>query len=71
MNMKQNNIIDLDVYDAIVCFQKLVFANVRNGLLGRSSCANLETLRDSLSLLVSDLTKRVEEFDEYINKFSV
>ncbi len=68
---KVNNIIDLDVYDAIVCFQKLVFANVRNGLLGRSSCANLETLRDSLSLLVSDLTKRVEEFDEYINKFSV
>ncbi len=68
---KVNNIIDTEVYEAIVCFQKLVYANVKSGLLGRSFCSNLETVRDVLSSMISDITQRVEEFEKYIKKFSV
>ena len=68
---KVNNIIDSDVYNAMVCFQKLVFSNVKCGLLGKSSCSNLEVVRDALSSIISDLNQRIEDFDKYIKKFSI
>ncbi len=68
---KTSGIIDRELYDAICMFQKLVYANVKSGLLGRSSCENLETVTNSLNDIISDVTLRIDELDEYINKFSV
>lgn len=68
---KTSGIIDRELYDAICMFQKLVFTNVKSGLLGRSSCENLETVSNSLNDIISDVTLRIDELDEYINKFSV
>ena len=68
---KHKDIIDLELYDAIVCFQKLLFANVKSGLLGRVNCSNKETVANSLNALISDLTVRINELDNYITKFSI
>lgn len=65
-----NKIIDADVYDAICMFQKLLFANVKTGLLGRSKCENYSVVSDSLKNLIIDVTHRCEELEKYINKFS-
>lgn len=68
---KHKDIIDLELYDTIVCFQKLLFANVKSGLLGRANCSNKETVANSLNALISDLTVRINELDKYITKFSI
>ena len=68
---KTSGIIDKELYDTLCLFQKLVFANIKSGLLGRSSCDNLETVTNSLSGIISDITLRIEELDKYIDKFSV
>lgn len=68
---KDGKIVDKELLDAIFLFQKLVFANVKTGLLGRSRCSNYDTVSSSLSTIITDLTARVGELDKYINKFSV
>ena len=65
-----NKIIDSELYDAISLFQKLAFNNIKTGLLGRSTCANLETVSSSLNLIIEDITTRIKEIDKYLNKFS-
>ena len=65
-----NKIIDSDVYNAICLFQKLMFSNIKSGLLGRSKCENYSVVSDSLNNLISDLTNRCTELEKYINKFS-
>lgn len=68
---KTSNIIDKELFDAICVFQKLVFSNVKSGLLGRSNCENFDTISNSLSSVITDITLRIEELDKYIDKFSV
>jgi len=68
---KVNKIIDSELLDAISGLQKLVFANVKTGLLGRSSCSNLETIREALSGIIGDVTQRLEAINRYLEKFSV
>lgn len=68
---KTSNIIDKELFDAICVFQKLVFSNVKSGLLGRSNCENFDTISNSLSSIITDITLRIEELDKYIDKFSV
>lgn len=68
---KVKDIVDDSLYDAICVFQKLVFANVKSGLLGRSSCENKSIVADSLSAIIADLTMRIQELDKYLSKFSV
>ncbi len=65
-----NKIIDSELYDAISLFQKLAFNNIKSGLLGRSTCANIETVTTSLNLIIEDITTRIREIDKYLNKFS-
>ncbi len=65
-----NKIIDSELYDAISLFQKLAFNNIKTGLLGRSTCANVETVSNSLNLIIEDITIRIREIDKYLNKFS-
>lgn len=68
---KVKDIIDIELFEAISMFQKLVFTNVKSGLLGRSSCSNTDTIITTLTVLIADLTARISELDKYINKFSV
>lgn len=65
-----NKIIDPELYDAISLFQKLAFNNIKTGLLGRSTCANADTVTNALNLITEDLTVRIREIDKYLNKFS-
>jgi len=67
---KVNCIIDEELYDAISVFQKLAFNNIKSGLLGRSSCSNLQTVSQALVSIIEDVTLRVKELDCYLNKFS-
>lgn len=65
------SVIDNDVYSAILMFQKLLFANIKVGLLGRSSCSNYENISNSLNNIISDITLRIDELEKYIDKFPV
>lgn len=65
-----NKIIDSELYDAISLFQKLAFNNIKTGLLGRSTCANAETVSSALNFIIEDITIRIREIDKYLNKFS-
>lgn len=65
------DVIDSDLFGAIYLFQKLVYANVKSGLLGRSSCTNSDTVRNSLKAITADVQLRVTEIEKYITKFSV
>ena len=65
------DVIDSDLFEAIDLFQKLVYANVKSGLLGRSSCTNSDTVRNSLKAITADVQLRVTEIEKYITKFSV
>lgn len=47
------DVIDSDLFEAIYLFQKLVYANVKSGLLGRSSCTNSDTVRNSLKAITA------------------
>ena len=68
---KVSDIVDLELYNALYMFQKLVFTNVKSGLLGRSSCNNVDTVTKTLATLILDLTERINGLEEYIEKFSV
>lgn len=65
------DVIDSDLFDVIYLFQKLVYNNVKSGLLGRASCTNSENIETSLNAITSDVELRVIEIEKYINKFSV
>ena len=68
---KHKDIIDSELFDALCLLQKLIFANVRVGLLGRSTCSNKDTVSTTLNLLINDITHRIQELEKYISKFSV
>lgn len=64
-------IIDVNILKELKIFQKLLFANVKSGLLGLSSCDNISLVKTELKLLIDLLSDKIEEFDEYFNEFSV
>ena len=68
---KYKDIIDIELFEAICLFQKLLFVNVRSGLLGRSSCSNRELVAASLNALINDVAVRIQELERYISKFSI
>ncbi|MBD5402816.1 hypothetical protein HDR58_08460 [bacterium] len=68
---KVKDLIDDDVYQSLSAFQKIVFANITAGLLGRSKCIDRNSVSDLLNTLISDLTLRGQGLENYINKFSV
>lgn len=63
-------VVDNDITEALLLFHKLVVANVKKGLLGRESCVNIDTVRNTLHSIIDDLTLRVKELESYLNKFS-
>lgn len=65
------NLLDDEFYSSICMFQKLLFSSVKSGLLGRSKCDNVDNLNHILTGIIDDLTQRIEEFDDYIDKISI
>lgn len=63
--------VDTDLYQSVSKFQKLVYANISTGLLGSSRCNNKEEVHNELNNLIKDLTQRINEINNYLNKFSV
>ena len=68
--LPQKDIIDSELLNALLAFQKLLSSNVKAGLLGRSKCLNVSTTTEVLNNLISDLTGRISSLEKYIEKFS-
>lgn len=57
--------IDINVFNEIRKFQKILFSNVKSGLLGMSKCENMEFIRAQQNLVIDLLTDKVKEFENY------
>ena len=64
------NLIDEKIYQEIKIFQKLLFSNVKSGLLGQS-CNNKDTVKAQLINIIRLLTDKINEFEQYFKEFSV
>lgn len=67
---RYKDVVDIELYDVICLLQKLMFANIKAGLLGRASCLNKDTVSSSIDVIIEDLRVRVEELNKYLDKFS-
>jgi len=65
------NDVDQDLYKEISILQKLVYSNVKSGLLGNSKCSNYSTIYSKLKEIIEYTNNKIEEIDWYINKYSV
>lgn len=68
--LPEKDIMDKELLESLLAFQKLLSANVKSGLLGRSKCLNVATTSDVLDNLIADLTSRISSLEKYIAKFS-
>ena len=68
--LPEKDVIDKELLDTLLAFQKLLSSNVTAGLLGRSKCLNANTVSDVLNNLIADLTNRISALEKYITKFS-
>lgn len=68
--LPEKDVIDKELLDTLLAFQKLLSSNVKAGLLGRSKCLNANTVSDVLNNLITDLTNRISALEKYITKFS-
>lgn len=68
--LPEKDVIDKELLDTLLAFQKLLSSNVKAGLLGRSKCLNVNTVSDVLNNLIADLTNRISSLEKYITKFS-
>ena len=66
-----NRVIDTQIYSDIVMFQKLLFSNVKFGLLGYSRCENKDVIFSHLKNIIENLNYKVSELNRYITKYSV
>ena len=64
------NDIDINIYNEIKLYQKLLFSNVKSGLLGYTRCDNIQTVREALLSIINKLTAKIKEFDEYFKIFN-
>ena len=64
------NYIDDDIYHSICLFQKILFTNVKSGLLGRSTCKNAISVMSTLINITKDLEKRESLLKGYVSKYS-
>ena len=64
------DLIDEKIYKEIRIFQKLLFSNVKIGLIGQS-CNNLDTIKAQLLVVIDLLTDKTNEFEQYFKEFSV
>lgn len=60
------NNIDFNVYSELLKYQKILFSNIKSGLLGSSRCENIELVKAQQGLVISILTDKVKEFETYL-----
>lgn len=65
------DIVDFEIYESLCSFQKLLFTNVKSGLLGRAKCLNSRVVSDALTGIISDLTSRINASENFLAKFPV
>ena len=61
------NDIDYNIYNEISKYQKILFSNIKGGLLGLSRCDNLELVKAQQGLVINLLTEKVKEFEAYLS----
>lgn len=66
-----NNIIDPALYSEIKMFQKLLFSNIKSGLLGYSHLDNADTVVLQLKNIIKVLSIKLKELEEYLKEFPV
>ncbi len=66
-----SDIVDEDICSNLKSFQKLLFSNIKSGLLGTCVCVNKSAVSEFLKDLISDIDIRIKEFDSYLKKFPV
>lgn len=67
----RKDIIDSELLNALLAFQKLLSSNVKAGLLGRSKCLNVSTTTEVLNNLISDLTGRISSLENILRNFLI
>ncbi len=67
VNLK--DIIDPEILELLLAFQKLLSSNVKSGLLGRSKCTDIIAVTDILGNLIVKVTSKIEGLESYIDKF--
>lgn len=65
------DVIDYELYLSVSSFQKLLYNNVKHGLLGYCTCADKKLVQSELNIIIEDVTKRIDGLRRYISKFSV
>lgn len=63
--------IDDDIYSGIKMFQRLLYSNVKTGLLGHVSCENMAVVRAQLVDVIQRLTLKTKEFEQYFREFNI
>lgn len=66
-----NSHIDSEVYKDICMLQKLIFSNIKIGLLGRAKCDNHDVIYSKMSEIISEVSFKIEESEMYISKYHV
>lgn len=66
-----NNTIDNNIYSEIDIFQKLLFSNVKSGLLGYSHLGNKAIVKAQLLKAIGILTNHIKDLEKYLKQFSV
>ena len=61
------NKIDINIYNEISKYQQILFSSVKSGLLGLSRCDNIDLVRAQQILLIDMLSKKVKEFERYLD----
>ncbi len=65
------DIIDSDIYSGIKMFQRLLYSNVKVGLLGHGYCENLPSVKAQLLDIIQKLTFKTKEFEDYFSEFNI
>ena len=63
--------IDINLCKDISMLQKLMFSNIKTGLLGNSKCSNSDVIYSKLKEIIEFADDKIDEMNWYINKYSV
>jgi len=67
----ENNYINADLDKSICTLQKLLFTNIKTGLLGTSKCENKESIDALILEIIKTLNTIIKEFETYFEEYSV
>lgn len=59
--------IDENIFNEIDKLQKFLYSNIKNGLLGITTCENTNLINAQLNLIIDYLSQKINEINTYIN----